>query len=263
LERQIRELAAARGLESATIGQRGLAVKGTGGATLEGGGGVTIAGGGKVQVIDPDTRNTVAYVGSADMQSTSADGHETQMVSLLFRDDGSPALQLADLNAVANHDHKQALQWPDMSSRVIFADDTASGSGIANPYFAEGTLAEISPPAATTTSASFTALRWADSYTQHPKVTANVLVQTAAGTTGEIRLTVNGVLIGTALAIPANSFSNFIIPASAWPSSQYAFESRVIVQLEARRTAGTGTIGVRGRAKLEHASPNLEQPDTC
>lgn len=221
----------------------GLDVSGTGGITVEGGGGVNILGGGSFSLIDPATGHTVVYLGIASIPDGSG---RTQMVAYFTRDDGTAALQLADDGTAPGHAHQQALQWFDRSGNITFSDDTVSGVGVGSPYTPEGVFNDITGPTNTTTSASFVAMQWADCYQQHPKVTAGVLVQTPSGTAGQIRLTIGGSQIGSVVAVPSASFGEMVIAPGAWPGGSFAFQQRVVVQLEARVVSGAGAIGVRG-----------------
>lgn len=208
-------------------------------------GGIQIIKGGSLKVVDTDGIE-IARIGALPSPAfDKADGTPQPGLRLL-REDGSTALFLGDLNPGVPP-FQQSLQLIDRGGNVVFADDTNGGGvGLARPYVPAGVFEDITAPAATTNSAAFVGLQWADSFQQHPKVTASILVQTSAGTAGQVRLTVGGVQIGSALSVPAASFGQFTIPASAWPVGSYAFLQRVTVQIEGRVTAGTGTIGVRG-----------------
>ncbi|MEO7260248.1 MAG: hypothetical protein ABI047_03160 [Jatrophihabitantaceae bacterium] len=206
-------------------------------------GGIQIVKGGSLRVIDVEGVETARIGALPSPALDKADGTPQPGV-LLRREDGSTALFLGDLTPTVAP-FKQSLQLFDRLGNVIFADDTDGGVGLARPYVPAGVFADITAPSATTNSASFVGLQWADSYMQHPKVTCSMLVQTSAGTASQVRLTVGGVQIGVPLAIAAASFGQFTIPPSTWPAGSYVHEGRVTVQLEARVTSGTGTVGVR------------------
>jgi hypothetical protein len=227
LQRQITELRAAQTLNAATIGS----------------GGLTINQDGSLQVVDQASGRQVVYIGETVIPDGSG---RRQMVAYFTRDDGNVALVLGDAGSVPGHVHQQSLQWFDRVGNVVMADDTVSAVGLARPYIPAGTFVDITSPSATTTSTSFVGLQWADCFQQHPKVTASVLVQTGAGTTGQVRLTLGGVQIGAALTVPAATFSQLTIVAAPWPTGSYLFSQRVTVQLEGKVTGGTGSIGVRG-----------------
>jgi hypothetical protein len=178
-------------------------------------------------------------------QSTIPDGSgRIQQIFQIARDDGTTALALGDYGTTPGHTHHQALTMLDRAGNTIFAEDTVSGFGIANPYIPLGTFVDITPPAATTTSTSFVALQWGDIIQQHARLSVSLLAQTSAGTTGEIRLTIGGVQVGI-VSIPAGAFGQYAIGPVAWPSGTFNWLSHGTAQLEGRRTGGTGSIGVR------------------
>jgi hypothetical protein len=227
-----------RRLETARSGNA-MTVDGPPGITISNGGGIRIEDGGTFQLRTP-ADHKVLFAGTIEIPDGSG---RTQQIFQVNRDDGSPAFVLADLGTTPGHPHMQALVWIDRAGNVIFADDTDGGAGLARPYLPAGVFAEITPPTVTTSSGSYQAMHWADCFEQNPKVTASVLVQTSAGTAGQIRLTTGPDQIGSVVSIPAGSFGQFTIPAAPWPN--FIYEARVTVQLEARVTSGPGTIGVR------------------
>lgn len=228
LEEEVKHLAAAQTLNAATISSGGLQIDAEGGVTVR----------------DQTTNARVFYIGYTPMLDGSG---RQQMVVYGWRgNDGTPAFALGDQGTVPGHTYSAAFTIYDRAGNVVSADDTNTGVGIANPYIPVGVFADITGPTNTTTSATFAAMQWADSYQQHPKVTASVLVQSSAATTGEVRLTIGGTQIGSTLSIGAAAFGQFTILPALWPSGTFSFGQRTVVQLEARRLTGTGTIGVRG-----------------
>lgn len=226
LRQQVRELAAARTLENATIGQ----------------GGLQITNGGGVTVVDPTSGRMVFYVGSYGFLDGSG---RTQMVMLSFRDDGTPALQMLDGGVVNGHTHQQALQWFDRASNIVFADDTNGGQGIAVPYIPFGPFASNNVPTDTTTSATYTTLQTAIGYWMNPKVFIQLIVRSSdSATTGNVRVIDQaGNVIGAPVAVAGNDFKYVNIGPVAMPGS---FKLSVSLNIQAQVTAGTGTIGVRG-----------------
>ncbi|HJQ00074.1 MAG TPA: hypothetical protein VJ851_00610 [Jatrophihabitans sp.] len=199
--------------------------------------------GGSFQVIDPSTGTVIAYIGQLPFNDGSG---RTQGGVVLSRADGSVALELGDFGLIPGHTFQQALQWKSRLGQIVIADDTVSGNGLAIPYIPAGVFEDLTAPTNTTTSATFVGMQWADTYQQHPKVTASVLVQVPSGNQADIRMTVSGQQIGSIITVGSGSFGQFTIPAAAWPAGTYTFGQRTVVQLEARRTVGTGAIGVRG-----------------
>jgi hypothetical protein len=134
--------------------------------------------------------------------------------------------------------------WFDKTGNTIIADDGVSGVGLARPYipipfYDDDTVAL----ARTTTSASFVKLGFGKWNKQHPKLVALALVRSSAvDTTGEVRLTAGGNVVGAVQSIAGNEFAYKDIGPGDAPGT---FGIYYDLQIEARRTAGTGTIGVR------------------
>jgi hypothetical protein len=226
LEKLVQRLAAVNAFNAATIDK----------------GGLKVINGGSIAVIDPATGRTVAYLG----QGTIPDGSgRTQMVALFIRDDGTPALELADLGTIPGHAHQQALQWFDRSGNIVIADDTLSGKGIAVPYVPFGPFMSNTAPTDTTTSATFTTLQSAVGYWMNPKVFIQILVRSSdATTTGNVRvLDQSNNQIGSTQAVAGNDFKYVNIGPIAMPGN---FKDSLSLNIQAQRTAGAGTIGVRG-----------------
>lgn len=211
LERQVQELASAKTLQNATISQ----------------GGLEITDGGSLQVIDPTTGTVVGYIGS----------FSGGFGVVLTRPNGNVALQVFG----------GFLGIRDNAGSIVVSDDATAGYGLATPYIPFCTFQDIGfGTSNTTTSAAFIAMQWGDGYQQHPNVTASLLVQADAGTAGEVRMTVGGTQIGASVSIPAGSYGQFTIPATPWPAGTFVQNQRVLAQLEARVTSGSGGISVRG-----------------
>jgi hypothetical protein len=133
----------------------------------------------------------------------------------------------------------------DRAGNYIVTDDTTSGQGTARPYIPFGAFADNSAPTQTTQSATFSTVSTLIGYKQHPKITAQILCRSdTAGTTGEARLIdQNGAQVGPTITIPSADFSYHTIPASPLAGSYLA---GISLNLQIRRTAGTGNISARG-----------------
>lgn len=232
LERKVEEMAAASTLNAATVDQ----------------GGIQVTNGGTVTVTDSTNQNVIAEIGALPTIYNRADGSRQPGV-MFNREDGSLALILGDLNPTTPP-YKAALQSLDRAGNVIFADDTNGGVGIARPYIAMGAWVDnvaSGSAAAPTTSAAYVTQQTAFAYLQHPKVRVDMLVNsTLAGTTGTIGLfDPTGAQIGSDLSVPANSVTFASIgPVAVRPG--WVFGENGYWTLRAKRTAGTGAIGVRG-----------------
>jgi hypothetical protein len=199
------------------------------------GGDVTISQGGRLIVKNAAGGNTL-YVGK--VSPSHPDGSDQQGL-LVYREDGTIALAVWTQAGSG----VQPIQVYDKNSKIIFADDL-TGGGLARPYVAcSAWFGATETPTHTTNSGTFTTLEHLDWIKQHPQVNAHYLVQTSAGTTGEIRLVddSNVVIVGP-LSVPAASF----YWASATGPLAGAHMLSTTLHWQARVTGGTGSIGVKG-----------------
>jgi hypothetical protein len=230
LLRRVENLETARPLESASIGA----------------GGVQVIDGGSIKVVAPNGTITATF-GALPSSFNRIDGTPQQGI-LVRREDGTVALMLADASPTTNP-IKQSWQFQDRIANIVLADDTNGGVGIARPYMSMGQWVDnvASGSSATpTTSATFVTQQVAHVYRSQPRLVAGAIVNsTSAGTTGEIQITdFVGAAIGSPVAVPANAVSYVFFGPVAWPS--WSFLDNGLLNLQARRTAGTGSIGVRG-----------------
>jgi hypothetical protein len=275
LKREIRALHGARRLENAIIGKGGISIKGgalklldaiTGavlvvldslGLHIKAGGTINVDQGGTVELNDGSSLHV--NDGGAAIMSTPADhiifqlqriaipdgSGRNQQVFALGRDDGTIAFALADLGTVLDHPHQQNWAFYDRGANIVFADDTDSGQGIARPYIPLGAFMPNTYPTETTTSSSFVTLQTLVGFKQQPKVVMQVLVRADdPSTDGEIRvIDQDGNVIGGVQTVSAGAFGYINIGPAALPG---AHELAISLNIQARRTSGTGTIGIRG-----------------
>lgn len=132
----------------------------------------------------------------------------------------------------------------DRSGNIIMSDDAVSGQGLATPWLPVPFEAPTTVvPDRTTVSGSYETLQQAVYAHQHPKLWVRLLVRSSAGdTTGQVRLTADGVLVGSEIDVAASDFKVVDIGPSEVAGAHMGF---VDLTVQARRTAGTGTIGVR------------------
>lgn len=233
LERDVREMRAARRLEAATIGQGGVTIKG-----------------GRLVVLDHDG-NELASLGRIDYLPTGPDG-EPQAGLSLFRNDGSLAMQLAD-PLPQTDGYKQILRLFDAGERDILAEDATSGWGLAAP-----TMSHTLYPARYTnwpssTSATFEELFVGNITGWNPYVHVVIShTSSLSGTTGEVRLKINGTSITPVAAV------TFVIQTQIWtiqaPPRVADPADWLTITVEARRTAGTGGIHVGPTAVIGERS---------
>lgn len=218
LEREVRELRAARRLESAAIGA----------------GGLTIRDGGGIHVVDAEGR-TVAMIGDL---SSIGDGWRGVWVN---RPGGHPALRVYGTGVGSDYGFVGIY---DVSGNYIVTDDAASGRGLARPYIPIQ-MGEVAVPSQTTTSSSFTELYRGANVLQHPALYVYLLVRASdSSTTGEVRLAIDGAPVGPVLPVTAGSYAFAGLGPVAVPGHG-VHEQLHQVAIQARRTGGSGTIGVR------------------
>lgn len=260
LKRQIRELAAARTLESASIDQGGLTLQGGGNLEvadggnvhIDNGGAIELAGGGSVNVFDGGNVQVIGGVVEVfDSNGTNiaqlgrfTDGAEGVALS---RPDGTYALYVADGFA----------SIMDRTGNIVISDDASSGQGIATPYIPLGTWNSVlAPPRAEnfTTSSAFVTVETCSGYKQHPRLMIQVLVQCSNATTaGEVRIIdVNGVILGGTQTVPAGEYAYHQWIQAPLPGQHTAQQ---VLNLQVRRTVGAGSIGARGIYAVGVQSP--------
>lgn len=163
----------------------------------------------------------------------------------LWRSNGLTALFLTKFA------EREIIGFQDGSLHTIVGDDAITGFGLARPWLAIPFYDDLQfAPARTTTSATFVPLQYAKYIVQQPFVFVESLVRCSDGTTGgEIKLAVNGTTVTTTTTtIPVGSNTLFTQSINfAYYGLNFGDQCELTVQ--ARRTAGAGTIGVR----VQHA----------
>jgi len=203
-------------------------------------GGLTIRGG-FLRLLSKATGGvTLFYIGPS---SAVMPNGEYQQYLRIRRADGTTVLQLWDSNPGDDGTLNQALSWLDRSGNVVFADDTDSGQGIARPYLPIAFYPARNGDWVKTTSTTFDVMHRAQSPKQQPRLIVKVWVNPSTpGTAGELRVMVNGTQLGAVV-----SFTNdgFVHEYTFGPLPvEGAHMSLLIVEIQARRTAGTGEIQV-------------------
>lgn len=209
LRRQVKELQGARSLGSSSLGS----------------GSLTVAGGDLV-VLD-GSGNIVAELSQALPDSLGSG-------LIVKRSDGTYQFISGNFTGIS-----------DRSNTVVVSDDTTGGMGIATPWFHEaGTFIDNLAPTNTTTSASYVTLQTGFVVRAHPKfVFAALVYSSAAATTGNVQLIDGASNVCATVAVPANALTYLTTTAAAWPS--WTFLDSQFMSVQAQRTGGAGTIGVR------------------
>lgn len=106
----------------------------------------------------------------------------------------------------------------------------------------------FSYPEHLTSSATFQALEMTRIYVQYPRLFLDVLVNSSnADTTGEIRINVNGSIMGATQAVAGSTYTRYTFGPALVPGfgTTINLGSTIEIFVEARRIAGDGTVGVR------------------
>ncbi|MFE4311489.1 hypothetical protein ACFRR6_36150, partial [Streptomyces sp. NPDC056891] len=223
LKRQVRELRAARRLESAAVGA----------------GGLRITGGGRLAMDTPNRVRMVDIGTLTDAQYNHADGSPQQAIQLRREDGG---LALACYAYPPSGSEAQSWRLYDRTGNVIMAEDAASGSGLARPYLPvplgpayEGSW-DYWPRASGTTTTRLWQGRF---YKQLPRL---ALVMQASmdtsGATGTIELAVGG----TVRASASVTFSVGYFSLGPYTLDGYDHMQQIDITVQGRRTAGTGAL---------------------
>lgn len=201
-------------------------------------GGVVISGGG-LTAIDPNSGHTVFMEKLVALIDGSG---RMQMALNLRRNDGTLALSLEDLGVTFGHTFQQSFNIWDINGDYIFADDIASGQGLARPYIPFGNFADNTVPN-TTTSGTFSNVQTIVGRKQHPKLEGQILVYADAGTTGVVQLIdpSSNVLFTHNVTSGEFDYQSFGPIALAGTHLQ-----QLTLSLQAKVSTGAGKVGARG-----------------
>lgn len=185
---------------------------------------------GSFEVRTPDG-NVIMRVGEIQWGSQTAYGVE------LLRRNGTRQARFFDTAGGGGY-------WSlfDEAGHIVCSEDTASGEGLATPYLAYRSMpwSEVLSPPQVTVSASFERLHRIHAQKAQPWVRTLLLVDTDADTSGQVILAQGGVQVSVTLdvGIATNGYFWLDAPVSG------AHMDAIYVDVEARRTAGTGNVRV-------------------
>ncbi|MEF9883436.1 hypothetical protein [Streptomyces sp. P9-A4] len=187
-------------------------------------GNVTVGEGGALSVMGPGGAETLR-VGKL-FPSTGEFG------AVIRRDDNSIAFGVYRGNAPTTQ--PQALRFLDADGHEIFAEDTVA-HGLARPYLPLPIPTEEDVTRwPRTTSTAWTTIGRSAGIVQHPRLKIYAAMASSAGSSGQIRFLVGGTVVATA------SVGQPLVTEAAVPS--YTYEGEFEFELQARITAGTGTV---------------------
>lgn len=223
LEREVRELRAARRLEQATVGA----------------GGVRIVNGGR-HAMDTSSGVRMVDIGAIEDDRFDHGDGSAQQAMWFRREDGS--LIFSCFSGIGGTT-PQAWSWRDRTENQVVADDTVSGMGLARPYLPVALMPAFDGgwdywPR--TSATSMTELWRGVVYKQQPRlvVVAEASMDTS-GATGYIELRINGVAQGSPSSV---SFSANAYTLGPFDLSKFGHMQQITVSLMGRRNTGTGAI---------------------
>lgn len=238
IDRKIAQALRAAPLRNAVIsGGRGLTVRGEGGVTIDGGA-LRVTG---LPGAQPGaTGDSTVYMGGV----TPAMPDGTAQPGLIFRrEDGTVVLALYDPTPDPStpDGFRQFLAVWDRAQQIVVSDDSDSGQGLARPYVPVPVIrARFTDWIAVTDGAFVDVIETPGLfYKVNARARAHIRCTTdLAGTTGEIRVLVDGIQVGDVVpvgfAITTNYVGPFVVPGDAYTTHQ--------IKIQARRTAGTGAV---------------------
>jgi hypothetical protein len=170
------------------------------------------------------------------------------------KDDGTLVFE------VGGSSGNQFWDFRDDQGNFILSDDTDSGFGLANPWIPVPCYPHYNgtgpAPYMTTTSASFTGAWITRTIVQQPYVFFNMLCKNTADgvTTGEIQLkdNNNNVVGDGPTTLGVNFFSR--VTLGPYPLYEQGHKTEMEFEIQIRRTAGTGTVGVIMLNAYQHQS---------
>lgn len=207
----------------------------------------SIPAGGRLIVKHPDGRWLMlmgSYNGS-EAKFLMPDGSQ-QPMALIWRADGTLAFGMYDPDP--SNGFQQFWSLWDRQGNIVVSDDTNSGQGIARPYLPAAFYPARDADFPKTAATSFETVWRAYVDKQQPRLFVSAWGTTdTAGTTGEVRVMVNNVQLGATQAAGNASVNGYNFGPAAVAG---AFGETLAVEIQARRTAGTGSVQV-GAAWVE------------
>lgn len=168
-------------------------------------------------------------------------GPDTAQGWTLHRNDGTTAFTIA-----GDSSDNQNWELRDNAGNVVMADDGPADQGLSRPYlYFQFVEHSNTVPTITTSSTSFVPLATGRYYKQHPYVTVEVLCRASDGSTsGQIQLydVSNAKIIYGPSNITLGMYSVLTLGPAEVESTYLTYQE---LELQVKRTAGSGTIGIR------------------
>lgn len=223
-------------LRNASITKGGITVRGAGGITIDGG---ALRVRGLPNAQPGATGDSTVYMGG--ITPLLPDG-TTQPGLIVRRNDGTIVLALGDPTPDPSTPggFQQFLSWYDRAQNIVMSDDDSSGQGLSRPYVPiPVTRARYTDMVAVTDGTFVDVFDSLPFYKVNARALVNLRYTTdVSGTAGEIRVLVDGVQVGSTVAVGFAVSTNFIGPFVV-PGDAYTAHT---IKVQARRTAGTGAV---------------------
>lgn len=247
LQDEVRALQTARRGEHTSVGEGGTRWHSGGSATFEGGGGVEVRDGGDIEVLDGGELRIRS--GSLSLFSPSGErlvlfgtivqGGENSRGWIFSFDQGDDEPTTAF--SLGGDPGQQFWSLRDHDGNILVSNDSVSGGGLARPYIPMPLPKPVGVGHwSSTDSASFAAIDRSSAANQHPWIAVSFSAFAEAGTTGDVRFTVNGTQVGDTATVSDGEFGGAEFEAEM--PAGIGFGSGLTLELQARRTAGTGEV---------------------
>lgn len=233
-------------------------VSGTGDVQVSGGGDVAVSGGGSISVNGGDVNVTsggvtvssggtlrVVHAASGGQNLIYAGpalvGLDEVSAFILRRPDGT----LMFLAYGSNVGGDGFWAHYDKGENIVVSDDGVTAHGLATPYLNSGPFGtsfntETAPLLPGTINATFTAVHEGYIPLTHPRIRVLALIATdVGGTTGEGKVLLDGVQIGT--TVSATNWVDVTASVPGWATTR-TFLQEVKIEVQVRRTGGTGRV---------------------
>lgn len=191
---------------------------------------------GSLKVTAPGATDFTVHFGLVQMQDL------TYTPGWIFkRTDGSIAFNLVGLSG-----GRQVFSFFDRYGSFLFGDDIDTGYGMAAPYigFSNVRESDFTTPPITTTSGTFVTMFKACGIKQQPRIATTILLTNDAGTSCELQLrdyTTSTVISGPH-SVGAGTSIKILVGDTSNLSAVHL--GNLIVELQARRTAGAGSVRI-------------------
>ncbi|MFF4246212.1 hypothetical protein ACFYY2_17340 [Streptomyces sp. NPDC001822] len=222
LERDVRELRAARRLEAASVGA----------------GGLRIVSGGRLSMTTTDGVRMVDVGEITDDNFDHLDGTPQQAV-FFRREDGTRALSIYGYPAGGNE--AQAWTWYDRDGTIVLAEDAGSGTGLARPWIPM-TAPTPSDPAlwGKTTAGAFTTVATSYNVKWQPRLRVFANTTLVGTATGEVQFAVNGVAWGPVVTAGTSLDYTGVL-------DNVEIGEMFTLDVQGRRLTGTGSVAAQVR----------------